>query len=158
MPVRFLKFFLSRLLGTLVDTLILWILTRLVFFSYVGQYIIAPGISFEITMLHNYALSYFFIWNKSIPVPGARDFFIRLISYNISVIFGFLIKLFFLLLFERIFGWDVIYCNLAALFFSGFVNFFLSEKLVFRKSPFFFRTNGYFLKQNPEEADHSVKM
>lgn len=159
MPVRFLKFFISRLLGTLIDTLILLALTRLVFFSYVGQYIVATAISFEITMLYNYALSYFFIWNKSLPAFTARDFFLRLIPYNISVIFGFLIKLFFLLLFERIFRWDVIYCNLAALFISGFFNFFLSEKLVFSKSPGLFRMNGYSLpKENSEEIiDHSVK-
>lgn len=154
MPVRFLKFFISRLLGTLVDTLILLALTRLVFFSYVGQYIVAPAISFEITMLHNYALSYFFIWNKAIPAFTARDFFMRLIPYNVSVVFGFLIKLFFLLLFERLFRWDVIYCNLAALLISGFFNFFLSEKLVFNKSPIFFKMNGYFLPKERSEKEN----
>lgn len=149
MSVRLLKFIASRLLGTIVDTAILLILTRLVFFSYVGQYVIAPAISFEVAMFQNYALSYFYIWNKIIPKPALRDFFIRLIPYNISTIFGFLIKMFFLLLFERMFRWDVVYCNLAALFISGFVNFYLSEKIVFRKHPVIFRTNGYALtKEN----------
>lgn len=148
---RILKFILSRLLGTAVDTAILWILTRLVFFSYAGQYLIAPAISFEVSMFHNYALSYYFIWHKNIPLRASRDFFIRLISFNLSSIAGFLIKMFFLILFERIFRWDVIYCNLAALLISGAVNFVLAEKVVFRNHPQIFRTNGYTFPQKEEE-------
>ena len=151
MSVRFLKFIVSRLLGTLADTAILLILTRLVFFSYVGQYVIAPAISFEVAMFQNYTLSYFYIWNKNIPRPAVRDFFIRLIPYNISAIFGFFVKMFFLLLFERIFRWDVVYCNIGALFLSGFMNFFLSEKVVFSKHPGIFSINGYVFSKNSKD-------
>jgi putative flippase GtrA len=133
MTVRFFKFFVSRLLGTVVDTLVLWILIKFFFFSYTGQYIIAPAISFEVAMLHNYLLSYFFIWNKVLPINSIRDFLTRLVTYNISTLFGFFVKMGFLLLFERLFGWDVLICNIAALLISGFVNFFLAEKIVFKK-------------------------
>jgi putative flippase GtrA len=133
MKARFLKFVVSRLLGTLVDTIVLWVLTKFLFFSYVGQYIIAPAISFEVAMFHNYLLSYYFIWQTVVPRKNKRDFFIRLVSYNISTLFGFFVKMGFLLLFERLFGWDVLLCNIAALSISGFVNFFLSEKVVFKK-------------------------
>ncbi len=132
MSVRFLKFVLSRLVGTLVDTLILWVLTRYIFFSYTGQYLISPAISFEVAMFNNYIISYFWIWSKEIPVKNSRDFYSRLLPYNISTLFGFFIKMCFLLLFERLFGWDVLLCNIIALIISGFANFFLSERIVFK--------------------------
>lgn len=132
MSVRFFKFVLSRLFGTLVDTFILWILTRYIFFSYTGQYLISPAISFEIAMFNNYIISYFWIWSKEIPAKNSRDFYIRLLPYNISALFGFFIKMCFLLLFERLFGWDVILCNVIALLISGLVNFFLAERIVFK--------------------------
>ena len=133
MTGRFFKFVVSRFLGTLVDTMVLWILTRYILFSYVGQYIVAPAISFEVAMFHNYILSYFFIWHKHIPLKIPKDFFRRLIAYNISSLLGFFIKMGFLIFFERLFGWDVLICNIMALLISGFVNFFLAERVVFRK-------------------------
>jgi len=133
MTGRFFKFVVSRFLGTLVDTMVLWILTRYILFSYVGQYIIAPAISFEVAMFHNYILSYFFIWHKHIPLKIPKDFFRRLIAYNISSLLGFFVKMGFLIFFERLFGWDVLICNIMALLISGFVNFFLAERVVFKK-------------------------
>jgi putative flippase GtrA len=41
----------------------------------------------------------------------------------------------FLLLFEKLFGWHVVFCNLAALVISGIVNFVLAEFVVFKKRP-----------------------
>lgn len=133
MQSRFLKFFVSRLLGTIVDTLVLWVLARYVFFSYPGKYLAGPAISFEIAMLHNYVISYFWIWGKHIPIKVVTDFFTRLMLYNISSLLGFFIKMSFLLLFERLFRWNVIYCNIAALLIAGIVNFFLAELVVFKK-------------------------
>jgi putative flippase GtrA len=132
MSGRFIKFIITRLLGTLVDTLVLWILTRYLLFSYVGQYIVAPAISFEVAMFHNYVLSYYYIWNKYVPVR-AGDFYRRLIAYNISSLLGFFVKMGFLILLERLFGWDVLICNVFALLISGFVNFFLAERVVFKR-------------------------
>jgi len=39
----------------------------------------------------------------------------------------------FLLLFERIFGWNVVVCNLAALCLSGMLNFLMGECVIFKK-------------------------
>ena len=36
------------------------------------------------------------------------------------------------LLLERLFSWDVLWCNLTAMCFSGLINFTLNEKVVFR--------------------------
>ena len=44
---RFPKYFMGNLLGTLVDTVVLWLFSHLVFKGYVGQCIISPFISFE---------------------------------------------------------------------------------------------------------------
>lgn len=39
----------------------------------------------------------------------------------------------FLLLIQRMFRWNVVWCNLLALSVSGGLNFFMSERVVFRK-------------------------
>ena len=39
----------------------------------------------------------------------------------------------FLLLFERIFGWNVVVCNLAALSLSGVLNFAMGEWVIFKR-------------------------
>lgn len=39
----------------------------------------------------------------------------------------------FLLIFEKIFEWDVVYCNWAALIISGLFNYFLADCVVFNK-------------------------
>ncbi|MFA6334009.1 MAG: GtrA family protein [Bacteroidales bacterium] len=133
MVLKYFKFFISRLLGTLLETFVLWILSNYVFFTYFGKYIVAPTISFEIVMFCNFVISYYWIWNKHIYTKSTKGFFTRLALFNISSILGFFIKMGFLLLFERLFGWDVVYCNLVALLISGIVNFFLTERVVFKK-------------------------
>ncbi|AEJ60345.1 hypothetical protein Spith_0058 [Spirochaeta thermophila DSM 6578] len=133
MFVRFLKFFASRLVGTGVDTFVLWLASSFLFSSYVGKYLVAPALSFEVAMLHNYTISYFWIWRKRIRHRGAADFFRRLLPYNLSVLFGFGVKMVLLLLLERLFHWDVVWCNLGALTVSGVINFFLGELVVFKK-------------------------
>jgi len=140
---KYLKFFISRLLGTLIETVILWIFSTYLFFSYVGTYIVSPTISFEIVMFCNYVISYYWIWNKQISQKNTKYFFTRLALFNISSILGFLIKMGFLLLFERLFKWDVVYCNLIALLISGIVNFLLAERLVFKKHGHISVTDGY---------------
>jgi putative flippase GtrA len=129
---RYIGFVISRLLGTVVDTMFLWIFSRFVFSTYTGIYITAPAISFEIAMLFNYVISYFWIWNKRITVKTSKTFFTRLALFNASCVVGFFIKLGFLVLFERLFRWDVVYCNLMALVISGLANFAFADFFVFK--------------------------
>jgi putative flippase GtrA len=145
---KYLKFFISRLLGTLIETVILWIFSTYIFFSYVGTYIVAPTISFEIVMFCNYVISYYWIWNKHIFPKNTKYFFTRLALFNIFSILGFLIKMGFLLLFESLFRLDVIYCNLIALLISGIVNFLLAERLVFKKHGHISVIDGYVLVED----------
>ena len=135
MAVKYIKFVASRLVGTLVDTLVLWVLSANVFSSYIGKYIVAPTISFEVAVIVNFIFSYYWIWSKRISIKSPKTFITRFAIFNISCVLGFIVKMVFLILFERLFGWDVVYCNFLALLISGIVNYALAEFVVFKKRP-----------------------
>ncbi len=132
--VKYLKYTINGLLGTGIETILLWVFSVYIFHNYVGDYIIAPIIAFELELISNFLISYYWIWNKNISVQSQKPLFTHFILYNSSSTLGFFIKMGFLLLFEKAFGWDVIYCNLGALTISGSVNFLLAEKVIFSKS------------------------
>ena len=114
MLIKYLEFVLSRLFGTGVDTFVLWICSDFLFSStYFGVNILSPTISFEFAVMSNFLWSYFWIWKSRIVKKGKRAFWNRFFIFNLSSVAGFLIKMLFLLLFEIIFGWDVVWCNLA---------------------------------------------
>lgn len=129
------RFVLSNSLGTMVDTLVLWACSCFVFrgYGYVGEYLVSPLVSFECAVLVNYLCSWYFIWrDRAKRYP--RTFFVRkYFLYNLSATGAFLLKMAFLLLFERLFGWNVVVCNLVALCISGIVNFVMGEWVIFRK-------------------------
>lgn len=135
MAIKYIKFVATRLIGTLVDTMVLWGLSSYIFSSYIGRYVVAPTISFEIAVFSNFLFSYYWIWSKRISIKNVKTFITRFAIFNISCVLGFIVKMVFLLLFERLFGWDVVFCNLAALVISGIVNFVLAEFVVFKKRP-----------------------
>ena len=119
--------------GTLVDTAVLWMLSRYVFQQYVGEYLIAPVISFECAVFTNYCTAFFFVWGDRIKSSTVGCFWRKYVFYNLSASGVFLIKMCFLLLFERLFGWGVVICSLAALCISGLINFSMGEWVIFRK-------------------------
>lgn len=127
----YLQFVLTRLFGTGVDTLILWICSDFIFHEYFGIYVVSPIISFEFAVLSNFLWSYCWIWKNRITGRCMGDFWRRFVVFNLSSGLGFLVKMVFLLIFERIFEWDVIYCNFAALLISGLFNYFCADKVVF---------------------------
>ena len=128
-----IEFFLTRLIGTAVDTAVLWALCKYIFAGYAGQYIIAPIISFEAATVVNYITSYRFVWKSRMRDATGSQLLKLFVAFNVSCIMGFLIKMVFLLLFERAFGFEAYICNLLALCVSGIFNFFISEKIIFRK-------------------------
>lgn len=127
---RLPKFIGVNVLGTAVDTIVLWVFSHYILKGYVGEYIISPVISFECAVLSNYIFSYFGIWKER---RTTGTFFKTYIIYNISSSLVFLMKLGIILLLERLLGWNVVLCNLAALCLSGIINFFLNELVIFRK-------------------------
>ena len=129
------KFVVSNAMGTVVDTLVLWVCSHFIFadYGYVGEYLVSPLISFECAVFANFCCSFFFIWKDRVEKGSLNYFFRKYVIYNLSASMTFMIKMGFLLLFEAIFGWNVVICNLAALCISGVLNFSLGEWVIFRK-------------------------
>lgn len=126
----------SRAIGTGVDTLVLWFLSRHIFpENYWATYLLSPFISFEVAVMSNFLLSYFWIWSSRVQEKNGRSFWRHFLGFNISSLVGFGVKMLFLLMFERLFGWSVVVCNLVALCISGGLNFLLSDTMVFRGHP-----------------------
>lgn len=130
---RFPRFILTNLLGTAVDILVLWMLSHIVFSSYVGRYVVSPFVSFECAVLVNYLCSWHFVWSDRVKQREGGHFGRKYLYYNLSATGSFVVKMIFLLLFERIFGWNVVVCNLAALTISGLLNFAMGEWVVFKR-------------------------
>ena len=129
--VRFLKYSGTSLAGTLVDTLVLWILSDLVFTKgYWGEYVVSPAISFQCSVITNFLISYFYVWKDR---KKSRNPFLTFLYYDLSCTAVFLLRLGFLLLVERIFGWDVVICNLVAMCVTGIINFVMNNQVIFRK-------------------------
>ena len=129
----YIEFVVSRLFGTGVDTFVLWICSKFIFHDYWGIYVVSPVISFEFAVFSNFVCSYYWIWKERITNKNIKDFTYRFLIFNFSSVLGFLVKMLFLLLFQKIFGWNVVYCNLAALLISGLFICFLAETIVFGK-------------------------
>lgn len=129
--VRFLKYSGTSLVGTLVDTLVLWILSDLVFTKgYWGEYVVSPAISFQCAVITNFLISYLYVWKDR---KKTRNPFLTFLYYDLSCTAVFLLRLGFLLLVERIFGWDVVICNLVAMCVTGIINFVMNNQVIFRK-------------------------
>lgn len=136
--LRFLKFLGTGVVGSIVDTFVLWILSDYIFTTgYLRQYIISPVISFQCAIAVNFTISYFYVWKDRTRESGrgsVKHFFQLYLKYNLSGSSVFLMRLGILLLIERFTGWDVVICNLIAMCFSGIVNFTINNLLIFKKS------------------------
>lgn len=130
---RFPKFVAGNLLGTLVDTLILWVFSHFVFHSYVGKVIVSPVISFEFAVFSNFLFSYNMTWKDRISHHSGKSFIRHYGAYNASCTGGFLIKMSLLLLIQALTKWDVVICNLLALCVSGTYNFMMDDLVIFKK-------------------------
>lgn len=135
--IRYAKFAGTSLIGSVVDTLVLWLMSDLVFTrGYWGEYIISPMISFQCAVAVNYTISYFYVWKdrtRKRSDASVRRFFRLYAAYNLSNSMVFLFRLGVLLLIERFSGWDVVFCNLTAMCLSGIINFTINNLLIFKK-------------------------
>lgn len=130
--LRMAAFSASTLVGTAVDTAVLWVCAHLWLHGYAGERILAPTISFVFATMANFAVAYFIVWRDRISNRCAASFFRHYVGYFGSCIGGFVIKMIFLQLFSVLLKWDVVWCNLLALCFSGFFNFIMNDLVVFR--------------------------
>lgn len=136
--LRFLKFSGTGVIGTIVDTLVLLLLSDLVFSNgYWGEYIISPIISFQCAIAVNFIISYFYVWKDRTRESGrgtVKRFFRLYLKYNLSGSAVFLTRLGILLLIEKFTGLDVVICNLLAMCFSGLLNFTINNMVIFKKT------------------------
>ena len=134
--IRYLKFMGTSVVGTIVDTLVLWILSDFIFTKgYWGEYVISPVISFQCALTANFLISYFYVWKDRTVVSGAstKRFFKLYFTYNLSGSAVFLLRLGALLIIEKFTGWDVVICNLLAMCVSGVLNFAINNMVIFKK-------------------------
>ena len=139
--IRYAKFAGTSVVGSIVDTLVLWLLSDLIFTrGYWGEYIISPLISFQCAVAVNYMISYFYVWKdrtRKRSDASVRRFFRLYGAYNLSSSVVFLFRLGVLLLIEKFTGWDVVICNLVAMCFTGIINFAINNLVIFKKKKTF---------------------
>ena len=135
LALRGVMFSASTLVGTAVDTAVLYVCAHMLLDgTYVGENIISPTISFVFATFANYIVQYFWVWRDRMTERTVGDFFKRYCSIYFGTCVGaFLIKMFFLQVFCLLVPLDVVINNLLALCFSGLFNFFVSEFLIFKK-------------------------
>ena len=133
--IRYAKFLGTSIVGTIVDTLVLWFLSDFVFSKgYWGEYVISPVISFQCALTVNFLISYFYVWKDRAQNSTSKARFMKLyLAYNLSGSTIFLLRMGVLLLIERFTGWDVVICNLLAMCFSGILNFTINNLLIFKR-------------------------
>ena len=141
--LRFAIFSITSGVGTLVDLGVHWWLSASFYpESYLWRFWIAPIISFELAVLTNFLIAYYFVWRERISHRSTRSFFRHYAGYNATATGVFCIKLlvmqgFHLLLVAL--GWfqtktyEPVLCNLLALCISGCFSFVLNEFVMFKK-------------------------
>ncbi|MBQ0078155.1 MAG: GtrA family protein [Bacteroidales bacterium] len=128
------KYVLTTLLGTLVDCLVLWVMSTFVFAdNHVGQYVYSPMVSFECAVFVNFFTAYFYVWKERITVRSISSYFSHFWKYNISCLSAFLLKMVILNVLGATLKWEPVLCNIIALTFSGLLNFFINEFVIFRR-------------------------
>ena len=131
---KLVKYFLTTLLGTATDTVVLWLMTDFVVGdNHFEQYVLSPIVSFECAVMVNYLTAYFYVWRDRITTRNKRGFFSHFWKYNMSCISAFILKMMLLNAVAVASQWDPVICNLIALCFSGLLNFAINEFVVFRK-------------------------
>ena len=134
---RFMKFVGTGLIGSVVDTFVLWIMSDFIFKEgYWGEYVFSPMVSFQCAVAVNFTIFYFYVWKdrtRTAPEAEKRRFFKLFLAYDLSASGVFLIRLGLLLMIERFTGLDVVFCNLIAMCFSGLLNFAIENLVIFRK-------------------------
>lgn len=141
--VRFAIFSITSGAGTIVDLGgHWWLSSQFMPDRYWWTFWVSPVISFELAVITNYLIAYYWVWKDRISERSTRSFFRHYAGYNAAATGVFLVKLLIMQGFHLLmvtFGWlqDKTYepalCNLLAMCISGLLSFVLNEYVVFRK-------------------------
>ena len=132
MMLNFIKFVIRGVVGAIIDTSVLWILTTYFFNSYFTKYVLSPAISSEVGIVLTYIICYFWIWKQNVN-NNKSDFLKRFLLYNLALLISIFLKIGFLDLINKLFNFHIIVCDILALCASGIFSFFASEKFIFVK-------------------------
>ena len=130
--IRFVKQSISNLAGIITDTVVLWICSHLLFNGYAAENILSPLISFECANFVNFLVVSRFVFKDRIKGLGFKPLMKRFLAYNASYTATFFLKMILLLQVQFITKLDVVWCNLIALAITGFINFILNDKIIFK--------------------------
>jgi len=141
--LRFAVFSITSGVGTLVDLGGHWLLAANFYVdSYLWTFWIAPLISFEVAVLTNFLIAYYFVWRERISHRNTRSFFRHFAAYNATATGVFFIKLLAMQGFHLLLvaldlfqgkSYEPVLCNTLALCVSGFFSFVLNEFVIFKK-------------------------
>ncbi len=136
---RFVGFTLCNLPGTAVELLVVWLCAKYLFNGYVGEYIVSPIVAFECAVFTNYVLYTRFVWGDRVRGASLRERFLRLLAYNVSASGVYFLRMLVIQFLGITWHMPVVLCEVISLLFSGFLNFFAIDKLIFRR-----KTQGWF--------------
>lgn len=139
---RLLKHLLFSLAGTGTDLLVLYVLTHLIFrnFSedthsgYVLICLLSPAIAFELGNVVNFIMSSRVVWRDRMKGQSLKTHLKLFLGYNLSYTTVFFIKTGLFLGIQWLTKWDVMYCEMIALFVSGLLNFTMNDRVIFRSA------------------------
>jgi len=128
---RFIGFSLCNMPGTLIELLIVWLLSQYLFSSYAGQYIITPIIAFECAVVTNFTLFSRLVWRDRISGMRTRARLIRLLAYNLSASGIYLFRIGLIQVLGILWHPPVVLCDLASMMFSGIINYIINDRVIF---------------------------
>ena len=141
---KLIMFMLTSFVGTLADLGLHWYLSSNWFTdSYFWTFWAAPFISFEVAVLTNFLTAYYFVWKERITYRGTRSFLRHYAAYNATCTGTFMVKMALMQGIHFLFvslGWlqdisfEPVLCNFIAMTFSGCLNFYMSEWVIFKKT------------------------
>lgn len=123
-----------NLVGTIIDTAVLWLFSTYIFHSYFGCYVVSPFISFESAVAVNFVLSYYFTWRDRTCSNKMKHALRQYVEYNASCSLVFVIRIGLILFVEKLSGLEAVWCNLIALSVTGLANYLISDKLIFKSA------------------------
>lgn len=141
--LRFAVFSITSGVGTLVDLGVHWWLSASFLQDrYWWTFWVSPVISFELAVITNFLIAYYYVWRERISQRTTRSFFRHYAGYNATATGVFFVKLLVMqgihLLMVSL-GWfqdktyEPVLCNLLAMCLSGVLSFVLNEFVVFKK-------------------------
>ena len=131
---RFIGFSLCNAPGTVVELLVLYWLSEVVFGSHFLKFFIAPIVAFECAIMVDFNLFLRLVWRDNIKITSKKEYLKKFAQFNVSTVGVYGIRLLLIQTLNWIFSLNAVLCNLIAMTLSGLLNFSINDKIIFSKS------------------------